>query len=292
MLDLEWNGAYSRKAHGYFNEIIDIGAVKLDENLKELDRFQVMIRPVVSRKLSDIVHNLTQIEQENLEDGVTFQKAISSFTRWIGDQPAAILTWSQTDLLVLMEDFRYFYKRDDIPFMTYYADIQRYCQGRMGVDLSQQLGLRNACEMLSISDEGMEHHRALGDSVLTSEVLRKVGEPNSLREILLETNPAFYERILFKPVILRDIDSPLIKRSELKFSCPVCGRNLRRKGEFSFRNRGFCAEFTCQKCKQAYMGRVQFKQTYDGMEIKRKLTEKKPPQEDKERQGDQHEKEN
>lgn len=30
VMDLEWNGAYCRQTRGYFNEIIEIGAVRLD----------------------------------------------------------------------------------------------------------------------------------------------------------------------------------------------------------------------------------------------------------------------
>ncbi len=291
VLDLEWNGAFSRKAHGYFNEIIDIGAVKLDENLNELDRFQVMIRPVISKKLSEIVQNLTQIDQEELAEGTTFEEAVARFSEWIGDEEAAILTWSQTDLLVLIEDFQFFYKRPTVPFMTHYADIQRYCQKRMGVDLGQQLGLRNACEQLAISTEGMEIHRALGDSILTMQVLQRVGESESLRLVLQPVNPEFYRRVQFKPTYIKDIHSPLIKRSELRFECPVCGRNLKRKSEFSFRNRGFCADFICNRCDQLYVGRTQFKQTYDGLEVKRRLVEKKPPEVNKKTEGDSHGKE-
>ena len=33
ILDLEWNGAYSRRLHGFINEIIEFGAVKLDAQL-------------------------------------------------------------------------------------------------------------------------------------------------------------------------------------------------------------------------------------------------------------------
>lgn len=65
--DLEWNGAFSKKAHGYFNEIIEIGAVKLDSQLQPAGRFHAMIKPVVSRKLSDIVTDLTSITEEELE---------------------------------------------------------------------------------------------------------------------------------------------------------------------------------------------------------------------------------
>ena len=51
VIDLEWNGGYSRKAHGYFNEIIEVGAVRLNETLEVVDTFQANVRPVVSKKL-------------------------------------------------------------------------------------------------------------------------------------------------------------------------------------------------------------------------------------------------
>ena len=43
-LDLEWNNAYSKIHHRFVNEIIEIGAVKLDENFLETDRFDVFIK--------------------------------------------------------------------------------------------------------------------------------------------------------------------------------------------------------------------------------------------------------
>ena len=33
ILDLEWNGTYSRRLKGFMNEIIEFGAVKVDECL-------------------------------------------------------------------------------------------------------------------------------------------------------------------------------------------------------------------------------------------------------------------
>ena len=37
IFDLEWNNAYNYKLKRGMNEIIEIGAVKLDENLKVID---------------------------------------------------------------------------------------------------------------------------------------------------------------------------------------------------------------------------------------------------------------
>ena len=65
--DLEWNGSYSKKAHGYFNEIIEIGAVRLSDKLEIEDHFDAVIRPRVSRKLSHWVTDLTGYTDEQLK---------------------------------------------------------------------------------------------------------------------------------------------------------------------------------------------------------------------------------
>ena len=108
VIDLEWNGSYSKKAHGYFNEIIEVGAVKLNEHMTVVDTFHAAIKPVVSKKLSTIVTDLTNITAEELEYGTTFTAMMRQFARWMGSDPSVILTWSTTDLLVLMENCRFF----------------------------------------------------------------------------------------------------------------------------------------------------------------------------------------
>ena len=277
--DLEWNGAYSRKAHGYFNEIIEIGAVKLNEAMELTSRFHALIKPVVSRKLSEVVTGLTSITAEELDEGGTFQTAVSRLRKWIGGEDAVFLTWSTTDLLVLMENCRYFFGSDRIPFLDRYADLQKYCQLRIEADTSQQMGLSKACERLGISEEDMALHRALDDSVLTGQVLQKVYDPVSFAEQMAVVDDAFYDRITFKNVILSDIDSPLIKRSELQFHCEDCGRNLKRVGDWKFRNRAFHADFVCRSCGREYTGRAQFKLRYEGVEVKRRLSERVKPKE-------------
>jgi len=39
VMDLEWNNVYSIKRGGFMNEVIEIGAVRLDEQLCEIDAF-------------------------------------------------------------------------------------------------------------------------------------------------------------------------------------------------------------------------------------------------------------
>lgn len=275
--DLEWNGGYSKKAHGYFNEIIEIGAVKIGEDLRVIDRFQAKIRPVVSKKLSGIVTDLTNITAEELEDGTTFAKMVRSFSKWIGPEESVLLTWSTTDLLVLMENCRFFYGKQEIPFLRNYMDFQAYAQQRMQIGDGQQLGLARAGEMLEIPEDDFSLHRALDDSILTAQILQKVYEAASFRQSIQPVDEEFYRRITFKTVIINDIDNPLVKRSEMCFDCPECGRSMRRSGQWRFRSRAFCADFTCRRCDKKYHGRVQFRLKYEGVEVRKKLTECVPP---------------
>ena len=39
ILDLEWNGSYSKTAHRFVNEIIEFGAVKTDDEFNIIDTF-------------------------------------------------------------------------------------------------------------------------------------------------------------------------------------------------------------------------------------------------------------
>jgi len=274
VLDLEWNGAYSKKAHGYFNEIIDVGAVALNEHMEQIGTFHRVIQPVVSKKLSSIVKELTHITQEELEEhGGTFRSVMAELGAWAGED-AAMLTWSNTDLLVLMENYTFFVGDPRIPFITHYADIQPFCQKQMGVDTSQQMGLSRACEQLGIDAGDSALHRALDDSLLTAEVFRKVYDKLAFAPFLRPTGQEFYDRLLYKPTVIDDIDSPLIKRSDLCFSCPDCETPLHRKSKWGFYGKHFCSEFQCRRCRKTFVARVQYKQTYDGVIVKRKVKEK------------------
>ena len=273
VVDLEWNGSYSKKAHGYFDEIIEVGAVRVDVRMRLVDTFHATIKPVVSKKLSTIVTDLTNITAEELEDGTTFTAMMRQLARWIGNEPAAILTWSTTDLLVLMENCRYFTGRQEIPFLRNYMDFQVYAQQRMGVETSQQLGLAKAGKLLGIPEDNMSLHRALDDSKLTAAILQKVYEADSFAAAIMPVDDEFYPRMTFKTVIIKDLDDPLVKRSELSFDCPHCGKNMKRKGTWRFRNRAFCAEFSCRCTDVKYSGRVQFKLKYEGVEVRKKLVE-------------------
>ncbi len=274
IIDLEWNGTYVKKVHGFFNEIIEIGAVKIGADMQEKDRFHAIIRPVVSKKLTKLVTDLTSITDDELTDGGTFTGAMAAFRRFLGKEETVILTWSTTDLLVFLENYRYFCKTDTIPFMTAYVDLQAYYQKCADIPLAQQPGLSKAAEMLGIDEEDVAHHRALDDSVLSGRILQKVYDEKRFAEMLCPTDTAFYDRITFKNTFVTDVNDPLVKTEYLCFDCINCGKKLRFNKKWRPHNRSLTSLGVCENCGKKFTARIQIKQKYDTVDVKRKLIEK------------------
>ncbi len=281
ILDLEWNGAWSKKAKGYFNEIIEIGAVRLAEDGTVADRFDAYIRPAVSKKLTKLVTNLTGITDEQVEGGISFETAMRRLAKFAGDGDVTLMTWSTTDLLVFIENCRYFLGQERIPCFTHYVDLQAYGQQRLDTG-SNQVSLENFARLVSINPDEMELHHAIDDSVLTASIFQKVYEPSSFAAAVLPMNAEFYRRITFKVTYISDINSPLIRRADLRFACDTCGRNLKRTGNWKFYNRMFFAPFRCEACGVDFTGRVQAKHKYEGVELKKRLVPKKKKEEQQE----------
>ena len=108
VLDMEWNRPKSRcklikqpiVLHG---EIIQIGAVMLNEKLEEIGDFEVKIKPIFYKKMNKEIEKLTSISDDNLKDGMPFSEAISKFRQWCGED-TVILTWGPSDVKMLEEN--------------------------------------------------------------------------------------------------------------------------------------------------------------------------------------------
>ena len=250
ILDNEWNTTY-RKINGKsFNELIEIGAVKLDENLNEISRFSVLIRSTFTKKLSSRFQRLTNITtEEMLKKGMSFFDAVTLYTDWAGSD-AITLTWSNSDLYVLLENFRLRFGMERIPFINRYVDLQKYAQSEMilkGSTITSQISVANAAVALGISIDGIGLHRALDDSLLCAEIMRKVYCPKRFEQFVVDTSaPDYYKRLTFKSYFIKDINSPLINRAKLEFTCEKCGGEAKRLSQWAFKGQGFRAEFVCK----------------------------------------------
>ena len=264
IFDLEWNGCYSKKTQSYINEIIEFGAVKLDEQLNIIDKYQMLVRPEIGKRLSSSIQTLTSLTNEQLERGAPFHYAYSKFRKFCSG--CVLMTWSTSDIDALVSNVQYHLKQNRISFMTRYADLQQYCQDMLGLSHQNALGLQPAAELLNIDADEIPHHRALGDSILSAMCFRKLFHQAIYNTYIEDAvTEEFYTKLFFHPSFIKDLNSEDIDRSVLFFNCPKCGARARIKTDWELRNKGFTAEFSCPHCGNMFKGRIQFKQKYDGI---------------------------
>lgn len=261
-----------KSAEKFINEIIEIGAVKLDENLNTVSTFSELIKPVVSKKLRSRIKNLTHITNEDVRHGRPFKEVIGEFEKWVGED-ALVMTWGDTDIRTMQTNFKYFLNAKNIKFIKKYADLQRYCQCFINMENIQQAGLSYAAGCLEIDPEKYPHHRALDDSLLSAECFKKVFDADKLAEFIKICDKEFYARLDFKPYIIKDKNDPLIDKNLFNCYCDICGGKVETKKKWKFMNQSFRGIFFCANCNREFRVNLRVKKFYDRLDIKRNYSE-------------------
>ena len=151
------------------NEIIEIGAVKLDSNLNEIDTFQAFIKPKYFKKLFPVVKRKTNITQEEINNAENFKEAISNFKNWIGDN-FILVSWGHDDIHHLYANCKI--NKLATGWLKKNIDLQKQVSSIYEVPAGQRYSLENALNVLGI-DVGENFHRALADARYTAKIFQK-----------------------------------------------------------------------------------------------------------------------
>lgn len=270
IFDLEWNGCFSKKLNSHINEIIEIGAVKLNDNMEIIGKFSCLIRPVLSTRLSSSVKTLTSLTFDELKKGVPFDYGYNKFRKFADG--CVLMTWSTTDIDTLVANLAFHKKINTIPFMKHYADLQLYCHDMLGLSGKNALGLQSAEELLDLDTSDIPHHRALGDSIVTAMCFQKLYHPGAIKTYIQDsTKQEFYDQIFFHSYVIEDPDDLSFSLENIFFCCPECGTRCRQNGDFEPKLKGFSTDFICGRCGFAFIGRVQVRKKYDSVNISKKV---------------------
>ena len=273
ILDLEWNSVYGTKIRGWINEIIEIGAVMLDERFQEVDTFSVLVKSQIGRRLQSRVKEMTNISKKDLDNGYPFAEAVALFREWIGGREHVVLSWGDGDIRVLLANTRYHTSSRALNYLDSYADLQDYFRHRMHTSRSQQIGLAAAGELLGFDCAGYALHRALDDSRFAARCFAAIYDPEDFPSFVRPCDPHFFAELEYKPRVISDINSPLVDQRQLYYVCRGCGRPAKQITDWRFASRGFQAEFHCPRCNLRVKAMVSFKKMYSTVEIKRSARE-------------------
>ena len=229
VIDLEWNqpmsydsAVYRQVGDRLIFEMIQIGAVKLNEQLEVCDSISIPIRPVHYVKIHPRIRKMTQLGPEELADAPAFLEAMDQFAAWCGED-YALLTWGCDDVSVLKQNMDFFDCKVALPPL---CDIQRLfsdvhkCRDRKG--------LKAAMEMLGIEpDEERFFHNALNDAYYTALVFAKMPDPAAVLRYPQQPRQlihAGHRSRQTKGETFASMAEAMASETAAQPRCPVCGK--------------------------------------------------------------------
>ena len=278
VVDLEWNQAMSSKS-SVFNklpiklrgEIIEIGAVKLDENMQPADEFTIDVKPVYFKRMHYKVKKLTGFDKERLAKGYSFRDAFEKFREWCGED-VTFLTWGCDDRGIMEQNI--IIHDLDWDWIADWINLQLIYNMQTDGDKNQK-SLATAMEHFNIEQTRVAHD-ALGDAYNTALVCTKLDIAQGLaqyedasRMLSLHTHkqqsnenkgPEPLEHLVFPGYISKSeafADSELIN-----LPCPDCGKELSCQRWINQGDQRYMNIYTCPDCG-SYLLRLKFRKHED-----------------------------
>lgn len=178
VFDLEWNIA-GRANHvdpalqaALPFEIIEIGAVKLNQNFEVIGEFTTHVKPKLYRILSGHIAAVTKRFQQSLKFGLPFPEAARAFWKWCetdGDD-YALCIWSESDPSVLRSNLAFHGLDDRLPLQC--LDVQ-YVFDDLIEKAGVQRSIEYAVDFLRL-EKNEPFHQAVKDALYTGLILQQV----------------------------------------------------------------------------------------------------------------------
>ena len=276
VFDLEWNqcpyGKERENARLPF-EIIEIGAVKLNERKEFTDSFRALIRPKVYKRLHFQTKKVIGLTEKDLESGVPFEEAAEAFFAFCGPD-ARFCTWGTLDLMELQRNLAFYGMEHLLPGPVLYEDVQKLYAIFSGRK-KERKSLRDAVEELALPENG-EFHLAREDAAYTAAVLARIPDaiireyysvdcyqnPKTREEELTIHYPS-YEK--FVSMEYHSKEELMADRKVTSIRCFTCGRECRRVLRF-FTDSSGRNHIGCGKCRDhGYVkSKIRIREASDG----------------------------
>jgi len=178
VFDLEWNivgtenNVPLKEQKKLPFEIIEIGAVKLDQNMSAVGSFSTLVKPVLYPVLSRYVSRVTNRDQHSLSQGLLFPEAANKFLDFVGGKTKIFCSWSKSDPPVLIDNFNFYGIEFFQPLIC--LDVQAlFSILAEKVSVTTQRSIEYALDFLEIPCN-RPLHSALNDAYYTAMILSKI----------------------------------------------------------------------------------------------------------------------
>lgn len=153
------------------SEIIEIGAVKLNDDYELVGRFSCYVKPELNQIMLNIT-KLTGITNATVGDAKCLSDALAEFTAWIGEEPVKIYAWSDSDKKQIVQECALKGLAMPRQFRRW-MDFQRVYTRLVGLSKRSNLSLRHALGSVEQGFAGAQH-RAVDDAENSASLLTLV----------------------------------------------------------------------------------------------------------------------
>ncbi len=174
-------------------ETIEIGAVMLDEGGKEIASFKEYVKPAYATEIPRNIEKLTGIQYSTVQGAASFREVLQRFADWCGKRDYTIFSWSDNDLLQILQETELKGIEDTLQLRYMYhhwKDFQQeYCEL---FPMDHVMSLEKALNYCGLEFKGRAHD-GLHDARATADLYRAVHDEESF--------VVFQERVLdcFRP---------------------------------------------------------------------------------------------
>ena len=185
VLDVEWNQGDHKSDQVPYFEIIEIGALKLDEHLQIMDGYQSLIKPQIHESMHKVTEELVHLNMDDIKDARPFSVVAEEFLKWCGADYIFCI-WGVQDLTEIQKNMDYYEMEPLSKGPIKYYDVQKLyslavCDGKMRAALS------TVVENEKMLEEDVPFHRAFGDAYYTALIFQRVAQPKWLKRISFDT---------------------------------------------------------------------------------------------------------
>lgn len=242
VLDLEWNQSSDDEESNQDLrfEIVEIGAIKLNEDKEPIAKFQELIKPAVYTKFHYVTQKLIHITMEDLQNRRCFVDVMNDFISFCGED-YVFCTWGTQDLYELQKNMDFYNMNPLSNGPIAFLDIQKLFSIAFE-DGKSRRSLEYAVDILQI-EKDIPFHRAYADTYYTVKVMN---------QIMKEEIFSYYSYDVFH--------LPKGKKNEIRVEFPTyykyISRGFQSKTE-AFNDREILS-MKCYKCKKLTHRRVKW----------------------------------
>lgn len=185
VIDVEMCRVHTKNTtYPYKNEIIQIGAVLMNENYEIQSEFSTYVKPQFG-KVDYYISMLTGISERTLKNAPHIEEALTQMLNWIGSSEVVFYSWSDTDYYQIRNEIQQKCDEDvrweRLLNQANWIDYQRKLGDRL--ESYKLLRLTEALDLAEVDTSG-KLHDGLDDALNTARMIAKLETNKDYRTII------------------------------------------------------------------------------------------------------------